>query len=224
MAFGRGGVAVPGAARQRYQQDPTPNPTGFAKVAGAQWPGAQQNRPTVFSNIQPQGIFGPQATQGAVNQTMATGHQTAYGVPQITMQGFSGSSPALLSANAMHGAGALSNAISGAEGIRLGDRAANLQNILAGQTARGIDVMGQAGNLASMDALNRQFGTRMGGQLIDATTSRLGGVGSQLGNDLADRSWWGNFGLQQQQVDMGQMQQMLSQIFGSPLGGALGWT
>ena len=186
-------------------------------VAGAMG----QPGPAINSQIQPQGIYNDRSTQAGINQALALGQQTAFGVPNATMQGFAGNSPTLQNRNMMNAAGALGDSSAAAEQIRLGDRAANQQNILAGQAARGIDVLGQFGNLGTFNRANQQFGTRMGGQLIDAAQNRFGGIQNSLQQGIDDRAWWNNYNLQQQQANVMQMQQQMNMLGG--LGGALNW-
>lgn len=116
---------------------------------------------TVGTSIQPQGVYTPQATQTAMNQAIAGGQQTAYGTPQASMMGFAQNSPALASRNTYNAAQAIGASRGDAEAIRLGDRSANLQNILAGQTARATDVLGQLGNLGNYYNMNQGYGNQM---------------------------------------------------------------
>ncbi len=200
---------------------------GWPKLSGVQQPALGRQQPsqptaqqpgasplTIGSQIQPQGIYSNRDTQGAINQAIAQGQQTAYGVPQATMLGFAGNSPALLSRNVATGAGALGAALQNAEGIRLGDRQTNLQNILAGQVARGADVTGQLRNLAGFDEANRGASLGMGNQMIGAMGSMFGGIQRRGMEDIGDQAWWNNYGLQKQQANMGQLQSLM---------GALNW-
>lgn len=184
--------------------------------------------PTVGSSIVPQGVYSDRATQGRVNQVMALGHQAAYGVPRQVMPGFSGSSPALLSRAVGESAGNLAQAGQAAEQVRLGDRAANLQSMLTGQTARGLDVLGGAQNLAGFDAANQQFSGQMGQGMLGAIQARMGGVQGLLGQGLSDRLFWSDLQRRQQELQQQQLMQIPGMVAGmgggSPLSNALYWS
>ena len=185
-----------------------PQSTGFAKMAGTAWPGATTQG--IFSSIQPQGMYSPRTTQAGINQATAKAHQTAYGLPTARMAGFATSSPGLLARSNVNAAQAIAGGAQEAEGINLADRLANAQNLLSGQVARGGDVMGQLGNIASVNESTNRYGSDMVRMLVEAVQGRLGGLGNMLGGNLQDRAWWGNYGLQQQQANQNQLGGLMS--------------
>jgi len=149
------------------------------------------NNITIGSQVNPTGVYTPQATQTAMNQAIAAGQQTAYGTPHSGMMGILGNSPTLASQNAYNAANAVAQGRANAESIRLGDRAANLQNILAGQVGRGTDILGQLGNLGNLNQMNQDYTNQMQNMQLGAFQNLLGGFGG--GNsfqNFLDALYW----------------------------------
>jgi hypothetical protein len=194
---------------------PFPPPQPFAPSS----PPAQQ-QPTVTSPIQPSPVYSPTQTQGAVNQAMAAGHQAAYSQPTYTLPGISQLSPGLLSRSLLDSAGSLADASSVAERLRMGDRMANAQQLLAQQLARITGTMGGARSLGDFRGIEQGFAGRAGSTLLSALLARIGGLGGAMGEGLGDRDFWANLGLRGQMAaarNMVQRGQLATQMLG--LGG-----
>ena len=211
QAFG-GGQAAPWPDMQA-----TTFPTGAIPpiTAGApqqqasqqQFPGQQQQQP-ITSGINPPPVYQPYQTQGAINQAMGLAQQQALTPSFGGTPGLGGSSPGLQFGNAMDSAAALAGGYQQAEGIRLGDRAANLQQSLGGRVGAIQDMLSQATNQFNRAGTQQRYGNQMGELLMSAIMSRIGGVGNMLGQQQGDRGFWANIGLQGQQA---QRQNLLGQ-------------
>lgn len=191
--------------------------------------GGNQAMPTIQSQIAPAPIYSPAQTQAGVNQAMAFGHQAAFGVPGLSMPGMAASSPALQSRAAGAGASGLANALNQAEMLRLRDRAANVQNVLGGQLARGTGVLGRAGSRVTMNQTNRRYASLMGRILLEAMRGRIGGIGKMLGEGLQDRAFWSGLKRRGQAArgghlaDLGGMFSRLTGLDQGPMMDALYW-
>ena len=181
--------------------------------AQASQPQAGAAYPTLYSNVQPQGVYAPAQTQQAMNQALALAQQRAYGLPTAKMAGFDTSSPGLLARSTAASAEALARGYGQAENIGLQDRLANAQNILGGQTIRGADVLGQFQNLAAYDAANRQHTIAMQQQMLDATNAYNKGLLNTGLEGIGDQYWWDTYNLQKKQADLGNLGALMGAVY-----------
>ena len=111
------------------------------------------------SVINPRPIYSPDQTAVAANQLLNQGMQSAYGSNPLHVEdGISTNSPAMQAQRAAYGARAIGQAEGNAEGLRVGDAAANAQNLLAGQTARAGDILGQGQNALNFASSRFNYG------------------------------------------------------------------
>jgi hypothetical protein len=162
---------------------------------------------TIGSEMQPRSIFSPHQTAMAANQLFGQGLQSAFSqmAQGPGLPGFASYSPGLMSRGAMNAGNALLGGMRGAEGLRLSDRAANMSNLLQGQIGRAADFLGKAYPQFGFDAANRQYSNQAAGGMLSGILARLGGLGGMQQRGIADRGFWANLGLGQQQLGVQNM-------------------
>jgi hypothetical protein len=190
----------------RFSQPMTGNPTLSQSGTANQTPNwayspsqsltPQGGTAAIQSSITPQSIFSDADTQMGVNQIMGQGYQSAYGAPTGSgIGGISSASPAMQAQDQMNRAGSLSEAMGGAEQLRLSDANANAMNLLGGQRNRFADALGQATAQAGFNDANRSYGSAARSSLIDAILARMGGISGQAGQGIGDDAFWANLGM-----------------------------
>lgn len=196
---------VPGAMMSQIGQPP-------------QQPGQQQpgDMTTINSGFNPAPLFSPQQTEIGAQQIQNQGIQSAFSAGnRYGLPGFASYSPTVLSRAAADAGQSMAQAGAGAEQLRMGDRLANQQHLLAGQIGRVTDFLGQGTNAAAFDAINRNYSNQAAGGMLGAIMAQQGGINNDLMTGLGDRQWLAGMGLGTQQLGANnwlQQMQMANQM------------
>jgi hypothetical protein len=195
-----------------YPQTAGPNQFGQQPQQTGQQPGLTN----INSGFNPTPLFSPQQTAIGAQQIQNQGIQSAFSAGnQFGLPGFASYSPTVLSRAGAAAGQSMAQAGAGAEQLRLGDRLANQQHLLAGQTGRVADFLGQGTNAARFDAINQNYSNQAAGGMLGAIMAQQGGINQDLMTGLGDRNWMAGMGLGTQQLGANnwlQQMQMANQM------------